>query len=118
VSGGDQAFSEPESRAIRDYVAINTPDATVVWYSAAGGVFSSSCNNGVLPETTTITDLYANASGYEAYDSFDFYATTGDMVNWLAKEGIPAVSVLLTTHDSPETTKNIEGFKALLNYYK
>jgi len=118
VSGGDMAFSEPESQAIRDYVVTNKPSAAVVWYSAAGGVFSSNCRNGVLPETSKITDLFAKASGYKAYDSFDFYATTGDMVNWLAKEGIPAVSVLLTTHDSPETSKNIEGFKALLNHYK
>jgi len=118
VSGGDSAFSEPESRAVRDYVTKNKPDAVVVWYSAGGGVFSSNCRGGVLPETSKITDLYAKATGYKAYDSFDFYATTGDMVNWLAKEGIPAVSVLLTTHNSPETSKNIEGFKALLNYYK
>ena len=118
VSGGGQVFSEPETRAIRDYVSANNPTSVVVYYSAAGGVFSSSCHNGVLPETTKITELYAKASGYKAYDKFDFYATTGDLVNWLAKEGIPAVSVLLTTHESPETNKNIEGFKALLNYYK
>jgi len=118
VSGGDMAFSEPESQAIRDYVVTNKPSAAVVWYSAAGGVFSSNCRNGVLPETSKITDLFAKASGYKSYDSFDFYSTTGDMVNWLAKEGIPAVSVLLTTHDSPETSKNIEGFKALLDHYK
>jgi len=118
VSGGDSVFSEPEARAIGDYIMINRPESVIAWYSAAGGVYSSSCNNGVLPVTSEITDLFAKASGYQAYDKFDYYATTGDFVNWLAKEGVPAVSVLLTTHDNPETAKNINGFKALLNYYK
>jgi len=117
VSGGTSAFSEPEARALRDYVASSNPEAVVVWYSAGGGVYSSNCRGGVLPETTKLTDLYAKAAGYKAYEEFDYYATTGDFVNWLAKEGIPGISVLLTTHQSPETNKNIEGFKALLNYY-
>lgn len=117
VDGGDSVFSEPESVAIRNYVNSNNPDAVVVWYSSGGGVFSSSCHNGVLEETSNLTDLYANAAGYKSYDSFDFYATTGDMVNWLAKEGIPAISVLLTTHQDPEWNKNREGIEALLEYY-
>ena len=118
VSGGTQAFSEPEARALRDYVGSANPQAVVAWYSAAGGVYSSNCRSGVLPETSKLTELYAKASGYTAYEEFDYYATTGDLVNWLAKEGIPGISVLLTTHDSPEIDKNMKGFKALLNYYK
>jgi len=117
VSGGNEPFSEPESRAVRDYIKANTPDAVVVWYSAAGGVFASSCHNGVLPETNILTKLYADASEYPAYQSFDFYAVTGDMVNWLAKEEIPAISVLLSTHDDIEWAKNQAGIEALLEHY-
>jgi eukaryotic-like serine/threonine-protein kinase len=117
VSGGDAAFSEPESQAIENYVDANKPTAVVVWYSAAGGVYASSCHNGVLPATNTLTDTYADASGYPAYESFDFYATTGDMVNWLAKNNIPAISVLLTNHTDTEWTKNQAGVQALLKYY-
>ncbi|HRZ30444.1 MAG TPA: M14 family metallopeptidase, partial [Candidatus Paceibacterota bacterium] len=43
VSGGSQAFSEPESQAIKNYVVVKKPSAVVVWFSAAGGVFSSNC---------------------------------------------------------------------------
>lgn len=117
VSGGDSVFSEPESQAMRDYVTANKPSAVVVWYSAAGGVYSSSCHNGVSAETSAITKIYADASGYPAYQDFDFYEITGDMVNWLAKENIPAISVLLTNHTSTEWTKNQKGFEALLKYY-
>jgi len=117
VSGGTKAFSEPEAKAIADYVADADPVAVVVYYSAAGGVFASNCHDGVLPETTEITNVYAKASGYPAYQSFDFYATTGDMVNWLAKKGVPGISVLLTNHSDVEWSKNKAGLKALMEYY-
>ena len=117
VSGGSKAFSEPESIAFKNYVEAKNPTAVVVWYSSAGGVFSSSCHNGVLPATKTLTNAYANASKYPAYESYDFYKLTGDMPNWLAKKNIPAISVLLTTHQDTEWTKNLAGIKAVLNYY-
>jgi len=117
VSGGSKVFSEPESVALRDYVVANKPDAVVVWYSAAGGVYASTCDNSILPETSVITDIYAKASGYPAYESFDFYETTGDIVSWLAKNKIPAVSVLLSNHEDTEWDKNKKGIEALLKHY-
>lgn len=117
VSGGSAAFSEPEAKAMRDYINQNHPKAVVVWYSSAGGVFASNCHGGVLPETTTLTDIFASASGYPAHDSFDFYATTGDMTNWLAKINVPSISVLLTNHTDTEFTKNLAGIQAILQHY-
>jgi len=117
VSGGTAAFSEPESLALRNYVDRAKPAAVIVWYSAAGGVFASDCHDGVLPETLTLTNLYAKASGYPTYETFNFYEITGDMVNWLAKQKIPAISVLLSTHDAVEWDKNRAGVDALLEYY-
>ncbi|MDO8601639.1 MAG: M14 family zinc carboxypeptidase [bacterium] len=117
VSGGMSAFSEPESLAIKNYIETLKPSAVVVWYSAAGGVFASSCHDGVLPETTALTSLYAKASGYKAYESFNFYEITGDMVNWLAKIKIPAISVLLTNHTDTEWSKNQKGIDALLQSF-
>ncbi|MDP2705534.1 MAG: M14 family metallopeptidase [Patescibacteria group bacterium] len=117
VSGGSSAFSEPESLAMKNYVETSKPKAVVVWYSAAGGVFASNCHNGVSSETQTLTNTYATASGYPAFQNFDFYEITGDMVNWLAKNNIPAISVLLTNHTDTEWSKNEKGIKALLEYY-
>lgn len=117
VSGGTEAFSEPESKAIKNYVETNKPTAVVTWYSAAGGVYASNCHNGVLSETTKLTKLYADASGYPAHAEFDFYELTGDMVNWFAKNNIPAISVLLTNHTDTEWSKNQAGITALLKYY-
>lgn len=117
VSGGSAAFSEPESLAMKNYIEAQKPAAVVVWYSAVGGVFSSNCHDGVLSETKKLTDIYAKASGYPAHASFNFYEITGDMVNWLAKIKIPAISVLLTNHTDTEAGKNQAGIKALLQNY-
>ena len=117
VSGGTAAFSEPESQAIKGYVEANTPKAVVAFFSAAGGVYASNCHTGILPETSALTNAYAKASGYTANNDFNFYETTGDMTNWLAKINIPAIAVLLTNHESTEWTKNLAGIKALLKYY-
>jgi murein tripeptide amidase MpaA len=117
VSGGTSAFSEPESQAIRTYVDSHDIAGAVVWYSSAGGVFASSCHNGVSEETKELTDRFAEASSYPAYQEFNFYEITGDMVNWFAKEGIPAISVLLTTHTDVEWEKNKKGTIAFLNYF-
>ena len=118
VSGGSSAFSEPEAQAIRDYVLEAKPAGVVTWYSAAGGVYASACGGEVSTETRAITKLFAEAAGYTANKEFDYYEITGDMVNWFAKENIPAISVLLTNHTATELTKNKAGIEALLNYFK
>lgn len=117
VSGGTAAFSEPEAQAMKQYIEAHNPTAVVVWYSSAGGVFSSNCHNGVLPETSTLTNVFATASGYPAHTTFDYYAVTGDMTNWLAKIGVPAISVLLTNHTDTEWSKNLAGIEAVLQHY-
>lgn len=117
VSAGIRAFSEPETQAITNYIEAHHPAAVVVWYSAAGGVFASSCHNGVLPETTALTNEYAKASGYKAYQEFNFYEITGDMVNWLAKKEIPAISVLLSNHSDIEWSKNKAGIESVLKHF-
>lgn len=118
VSGGTAPFSEPESKAMKTYIEAHKPQAVLAWYSSAGGVYASNCHNkSVLPETATIMKKFATASGYPAHESFDFYATTGDMMNWLAKNNIPAISVLLTNHTDTEWSKNKAGVLALLKHY-
>jgi len=117
VSGGTAAFSEPEAQAVKAYVELNEPAAVVTWYSAAGGVYASDCKNGVSEATLALTNLFAKASGYNAHEEFDYYEITGDMVNWLASQRIPAISVLLTNHEQTEFDKNLAGVEAVLKFY-
>jgi len=118
VSGGNKAFSEPESMAVRDYVQKNKPTAVISWDSAAEGVFLSSCNSDdILPETKLIGNVYSVASGYPVFNDFTFYEISGDMINWFAKNKIPAFNVLLSTHEDIEWDRNLAGIKAIFEYY-
>jgi g-D-glutamyl-meso-diaminopimelate peptidase len=117
VSGGTKAFSEPESQALKAYVDANSPTAVVAYYSAAGGVFASNCHNGIPTETKNLVNIYAKASGYPARQEFDYYALTGDMVNWFAKNKVPAISILLTDHTNTEWAMNKAGVEAVLKHF-
>ena len=61
VSGGSSVFSEPESLAIKNYIETQKPKAAVIWYSAAGGVYSSNCNGSIIPQTGAIANIYSKA---------------------------------------------------------
>lgn len=118
VSGGPEPFSEPESRALRDYVERTRPVGAVVWFSEVGGVFASNCHTGLLPNTVSMLNLYSDASGYTAHEVFDYYEITGDSVNWMSKINVPGISVLLTTHDDIEWEKNRAGVLAVLKHFE
>jgi len=117
VSAGSGVFSEPEARAIQNFVEKNDPRAVVFWHSQANAVYASECENGILPETIKIMNTYAEAAGYPSVDTFDAYEITGDSEGWLASIGIPAITVELSTHNSIEWNKNLQGVKALFEYY-
>jgi len=118
VSAGAEAFSEPEAKAIKDYANENRPSAFVFWHSQANAAYASECENGVLSETQSILKEYSQASGYPAMQTFDGYAITGESADWLASQGIAAISVELKTHETIEWEKNLAGVKALIKYYE
>jgi hypothetical protein len=114
VSGGAAPFSEPESIAFKNYIEEGMPTGVVFWFSSAGGVYASSCGDATPAGMAELTETYAEASGYPAHDDFTSYAVTGDVTNWLAKIGVPSISVLLTDHENTEWAKNWRGIQATL----
>ena len=117
VSAGTEAFSEPETVALRDYVLATNPDAVIFWHSKANTVYASECEFGVLPETIEIMNLYSLAAKYNSVESFDAYPVTGDAEGWLASINIPAITVELETHETIEFDRNLAGVRSLLDYY-
>ena len=117
VSAGAEPFSEPEARALRNFVLKNNPSAVIFWHSQSNAVYASECEAGILPETLNIMNAYSKASGYPAVKSFTSYEVTGDAEGWLASIGIPAITIELKTHDTVEWDRNLTGIKAIFNYY-
>lgn len=118
VSGGTEAFSEPEAQALQKLVSETHPEAVVFWHSQANAVYASECEDGILPVTSDIMNAYASAAGYKAVDVFDSYTVTGDSEGWLASVGIPAITVELSSHESIEWDKNLRGVQALISYFE
>ncbi len=117
VSAGSAPFSEPETEAIKNFIAKDTPSAVIFWHSQANAVYASECEKGILPETLTLMSVYAKASGYPSVKAFGAYAVTGDAEGWLASIGIPAITVELSTHEAIEWNQNLSGIQALFTYY-
>lgn len=117
VSAGTGPFSEPEAAALQTHVTNTQPDAAIFWHSVANTVYASECNEGVLPETLAMMNMYAKAGNYNTQATFDAYSITGDAEGWLASIGIPAITVELQTPDSIEWTRNFAGFEALVSEY-
>lgn len=117
VSGGSEPFSEPEAMALREYVERIDPVAAIVWFAAEGKVYPSACESNPSPASVTLAATFANETTYETDPVFDAYEITGDMVNWMAAESVPAISVLLTDFTSTEFEQNLAGVEAVLDTY-
>ena len=89
-----------------------------LWFHGkANAVYPAECGGEISPETREIMNVYAQASGYKALDTFDAYEVTGSADGWLASIGIPALTVELKTHETIEWEQNLAGIKALFEYY-
>lgn len=110
-AGGAYPFSEPETQALRDFVT----DAWIVvfYHSAAEAIFGDTCGRH-LP-TARLASVLAEGSDYPVPpEGWSGYQITGDFCDYLAGEGVAAVTVELTDHRSPEIERNLAGVQALL----
>lgn len=114
VSGGTEAFSEPEAAAVKAYLEENNVIGAVVYFSAEGKVYPSACGGNPSAASTALAEAYGSAAGYGVGTTFDAYTINGDMVNYFAKVKVPAISVLLSAHGDSDTVMNRKGVTAML----
>jgi len=114
ISAGVYPFSEPETAVLRDFLLDVQPTAVIFLHSAANGVYGAGCTDLYQPAYQLAT-LYGTAAAYPVYESFDYYQVTGDATDWLALQGIPAITVELETHEALDWEKNLRGITAVLN---
>jgi hypothetical protein len=117
VSAGTAVFSEPEAKAIQNFVIKNNPTAVIFWHSMSNTIYGSACGGDILPVTRDLMTTYSQASSYKVADTFSAYTITGDVSDWLASIKIPSITVELATHESIEWDKNLAGIKALFTYF-
>lgn len=116
VSAGSAPMSEKETRALADFFAQPEVAGVVFWHSAANGVYAGGCGGEYSP-ASALASLYAQASGYPHQAAFSAYPITGDVTNWLAARGIPAITIELRQQEDPEYEQNLRGVQALLRFF-
>ena len=90
-------------------------DGVVFWHSAMPGVFAGGCDTDST-SSDALADAYSAGSGYPFERAFLGYEVTGDATNWLAAQGIAAISVELTNHSDVDFEQNLGGIRAILDH--
>ncbi len=105
--GGSEPLSEPESKALANYVLGINPRLVLTYHAAAGVVIPNDSGDSVA--LAQIYDQKSNL-GFESNDQTGTifnYDTTGAFEDWLHdKHNLPALLIELWTMGSNEFTKN------------
>jgi murein peptide amidase A len=115
MTAGLAPASEPETQAVIAFVAAHPAlQAAISYHSAALGIFP-----GGLPpdqDSLNLAETLAAVSGYR-YPPMDIGCIyTGEMVNWLAMQGIPSVDIELTNHRDTDFEINLKVLEAFLSW--
>ena len=114
VDPGAQPFSEPETRALADFMRRERPAGVLFFHSAANGVFAGECNGD--HGSDALAAAFGDAAGYPHESPFTAYPVTGTAASWADGEGIPAADVELRSSTDPEFDRNLRGVLALLHW--
>ena len=110
-AGGDYPFSEPETRALRDF--LSQAHVVVSYHSYAGAIFPGGC--GIHAPTLRLAEALAQSTGYDLpTEGWIAYPTTGGLTDYLADLGVAAAEVELTDRRHTEFERNLRGVLAVL----
>ena len=110
-AGGAYPFSEPETRALRDF--LRRAHVVVSYHSYAGAVFAGGC--GTHGPTLRLAQILAQATGYDLpAEGWTAYPTTGGLADYLTDLGVAAAEIELTDRKHTEFERNLRGVLAVL----
>ncbi|MCB9420397.1 MAG: protein kinase [Ardenticatenaceae bacterium] len=120
VSGGLFPASEPETKAMIDFIQQTGADAVVFWEAlAANGLSSAGACGDRSQVSGNLALAYGLAAGYPVadFENLTNQELNGDGTNWLDLQGIPAIAVLLPDYESVDWNSNLDGMLAVLDEY-
>jgi predicted deacylase len=115
VTGGEYPLSEPETKALADFILQHNFDASLSYHSAALGVFAGG-TNGSTEASIRLAEAVADASGY-SYPPFDTGCEyTGQFSDWAADQGLAALDIELTNHRDTDYEANLRVLQVFLHW--
>lgn len=118
INAGTSAFSEPETKGLRDFLLATKPVATIWAHSTAGKIYPAGCGDDLYLPSVELSNVYSSGSGYRVSEGDDFsYDITGDASNWQEQESMAGTTVELTAVYSTEFDKNLQGLLKVFESY-
>ena len=124
ISGGDTPLSEPESRALHDFLLALRPDSVIIYTAFfTGGFVSPGYCNTFHSSSQDLGGRYGAGAGYAVGDytttepgpGGGAYILNGDATNSLSGADIATISVLLPDHVSVDWEPNLRAVLVLLS---
>jgi predicted deacylase len=115
VTGGEYPLSEPETKALADFIVQHDFDASISYHSAALGIFAGG-TNGSTPASTRLAEAVAAVSGYDWPPIDTGCDYTGQFSDWAADQGIAALDIELTNHRDTDYDTNLRVLQVFLNW--
>jgi protein MpaA len=115
TTGGTYGGSEPETKAVMNFIGSHHFRAMISYHSAALGVFPG----GVpwQPVSKDLARILSHATGYP-YPPLDIGCVyTGTLADWAVENGVgAAVDMELANHRDSDFGQNLKAMKALVNF--
>jgi hypothetical protein len=109
VSGGATPLSEPETRALYNYVLRTQPMVVLVLHCCGSVVEANES-----PRAVALAHEYADASGLRYIDHWNAYMITGQFLDAMDRAGIAAIDIEMTRADGPALEAHRAGLLAVL----
>lgn len=112
ITAGDNPESEPETRALKNFILERKIEAVISYHSAAYNIFS-----GGYPYDEVSIDLanaLASASPYYYPPYYGDCTYTGQFVDWVSDQSIAAVDIELKNHVDTDYSINVNILDAFL----
>jgi len=114
ITGGTAPASEPETRALMAFVKSHGIQAFISYHSAALGIFPG--GQPPDPGSLSLAESIAAVSDYPYPPIEAGCAYTGQLVDWLSDQGIPAIDIELTNHKDSDFAKNLAILSVFLDW--
>ena len=114
ITGGSAAASEPETRALIDFITSQDLKALISYHSAALGIFPG--GQPVDPASVSLAEAIAAVSDYPYPPIEAGCVYTGQFVDWAVDQGIPAVDIELTNHQDSDFAINLGILSVFLDW--
>jgi len=112
VTGGSHPASEPETRALMNFLLTYQIEALINYHSAALGIFPG--GQPPDPNSVSLAETIGAVSDYPYPPIETGCQYTGQLIDWASDQGIAAIDIELKNHRDTDLTQNLKVLQSFL----